>query len=240
MKMKKIIAMLAGVLCLAGCLKDSPDMVAINEIVTVKGGILINDAGVRYGVADTKIFSNFQSDQRLFITGQIEPASGDAKYDYKLYIEEYVAVSVQDCLKLSTVEDESTLGIDPANLYSCWIDGGFINAVITFSYDKYKDFDGVINLVFDDVRSTPEDIYLIVKNNQKGKSWLDEELIAANLVYGAGIFSFPLNTVLDPDYKGQVRLHFDWTWFQTDPEDKTIPLRTTESRSETITINVDS
>lgn len=239
MNMKKIIAMVAGLLCLTGCLKNSEDLVLINEIMNVQGAILINDAGVKYGVADTKIMSNFQSAKRVYIIGQIEPAPAGSNYDYKLYIEEFLAVAVQDCVKLSTVEDQSALGIDPANFYNLWIDGGYINAMITFSYDQHLGYDGVANLVFDDTRSTAQDLYFILKNNQKGKSWIDEEIVPSNLTYGGTFFSFPYLTLLDSAYKGQVNLHFEWTWFQMDPENKEIPLHTTEARSEILTINVE-
>ena len=239
MNMKKIIAMIAGLLCLTGCLKNSEDLVLVNEIMNVQGAYLINDAGVKYAVADTKIMSNFQSAKRVYVIGQIEPASAGDNYDYKLYIEEFVAVAVQDCLKKSTVEDPAALGIDPANTYSLWIDGGYINSMVTFSYDQHLGYDGVVNLVFDDQNSTAQDLYFVLKNNQKEESWIDENMNPNNLTYGGTFFSFPYLTLLDSSYKGQVNLHFEWTWFQSDPANKEIPLHTTEVRSEILTINVE-
>ena len=236
--MKKFIAVLASLLCLAGCNKQGADWVTISEIVNVQGPVLINDAGVRYSVSNSSMLAQIQQLQRVYVTGQIEPASS-AQYDYILYLNEFVAVDVLECVKQSEATEETGLGDDPANLAACWIDGGYINAIVTFSFRSSTGYLGLLNLVYDDQRSTQDHLYFTVSNNQDGKTWENMEVSEADLAFGSAVYSFPYTSLLDPAFKGTVNFHFEWKWFQKNDNNLSVPLRTTEPRSETLSIKIE-
>lgn len=235
MIMKRILALLALVLCITACNKNNADLITINEIVNVQNGLLVNDAGVRYSLTDHDMLSQLMSLKRVFIIGQIEPVSNQS-YDYKLYLMQFIGVNVKDCVKSSEITDDDKLGHDPVHLSTCWLDGGYINASLAFSYNTYNGYQGVANIVFDQTRSTAKDLYFILRNNQEGKTWENESLSPGELEFGTGIYSFEYTPLLDPSYKGDINFHFEWVWFQADPANENVPLRTTEPRSETFTL----
>ena len=67
MIMKRILALLALVLCITACNKNNADLITINEIVNVQNGLLVNDAGVRYSLSDHDMLSQLMSLKRVFI-----------------------------------------------------------------------------------------------------------------------------------------------------------------------------
>ena len=85
-------------------------------------------------------------------------------------------------------------------------------------------------------RHAAKDLYFILRNNQEGKTWENESLSPGELEFGTGIYSFEYTPLLDPSYKGDINFHFEWVWFQADPANENVPLRTTEPRSETFTL----
>lgn len=236
--MKRFLTLLALVLSITACNKINADLTTINEIVNVQNGLLVNDAGVRYNVSDHDIMSQLMSQQRVFIIGQIEPDSNPS-YDYKLYLMQYIGVNVKDCIKSSEITEDDKLGHDPLHLSTCWLDGGYINASLVFSFNTFMGYQGTANIVFDETRSTSQDLYFVFRNNQDGKTWEDESLTPSELEFGSGIYSFKYTPLLDPSYKGDINFHFEWVWFQKDPSNENIPLRTTEIRSETITLKAE-
>ena len=238
MSMKKLLTLLALTLCITACNKNNADLITINERVNVRNGLLINDAGVRYNLSDSDMMSQIMSLDRIFIIGQIEPASSPS-YDYKLYLMQFIGVNVKDCIKSSEITDDDALGHDPLHLSTCWLDGGYINASLAFSYNTYMGYQGVANIVFDQTRSTSQDLYFVLRNNQNGKTWANEDLTPSELEFGTGIYSFKYTPLLDPSYKGDINFHFEWVWFQNDPSNENVPLRTTEIRSETFTLKAE-
>ena len=238
--MKKIIIALAVLLGLASCKIERDLSVVVQEMMNSQSGLLVNDLGVKYSIKDQSDARDILKHQRVFLTGLAEP-SESGTYDYTLDPYEWFAVTVQDCVKKSTVEDiDATLGTSPADVSHAWIQAPYINVLSTVSFDSDNDsFDGELNLMFDDERSTQTDLYFVLKNKQAGKTWEDETLSPEKVAFGAIFLSFPFDQYIAPGFKGDINVTIDWRWFDPNPIDESLPYRSVSDKQGkyTVTIN---
>lgn len=236
--MKKFIIALAALLGLASCKIDRDLSVVVQEMMTVQNGILINDLGVKYFLATQEGTEDILQQQRVFLTGLAEPADA-AGYDYLLRPYEWYSVIVKDCVALSSAEDsDQAWGTAPAQVSHVWFQGGYINVLVTVSYDSDETFDGEVNMVYNDSRSSDSELYFILKNKQTGKTWEDSELSPDKVVFGAQFYSFPYTQYYSAGYKGEQNITIDWRWFDPNPYSEEIPYRTVSSKQGIYSINV--
>jgi hypothetical protein len=237
--MKKFIFALAALLGLASCNIERDLSFVVQEMMNIQGGMLVNDLGVRYSVS-AKDASDIFTNQRVFMTGTAEPAEASG-YDYVLTPYEWYGVLVKDCVKLSTVEDvDETLGTCPVSLDHVWFQGGFINALTTVSFDMDEEDKPIeVNMLFDDVRSTGNDLYFILKNKQGGRTWEDDTLSPEKVIFGGQFLSFRYEDYVQPGFKGELAFHLEWKWFDANPYSDEYPYRTVTVRQEYFTITVE-
>ena len=238
--MKKLIFALAIVLGLASCKVERDLSFVVQEMMNVQSGLLINDAGVKYSIQDQESAREILSQQRVFMTGTAEP-SETSGYDYKLAPYEWYGVKVKDCVTLSTVEDvDETLGTAPVELTHVWYDGGYVNllATVSFDADEEDEAEFEINLVFDDERSTSDELYFILKNKQTGRTWEDETLSSDKVIFGSQFMSFPYTQYLEPGFHGSLTIYTEWVWFDPSPVEGELPYKTTSAKQGNYTITV--
>ena len=238
--MKKLFIALAVVLGLASCKIDRDLSFVVQEMMNVRSGLLVNDAGVKYSIQDQQTAGEILSQQRLFITGTAEPSEVSG-YDYKLTPYEWYGVILQDCVTLSSVEDvDGALGTSPVELSHVWFDGGYVNALTTVSFDldTEDETEFNINLVFDDERSTSNELYFILKNKQIGKTWEDEDLSSEKVVFGSQFMSFPFEQYIDSGFHGELTIHVEWVWFDSSPVEGELPYKTVSAKQGNYTYTV--
>jgi len=236
--MKKLILAFAALLCLASCeIKRDPSIV-VQEMMNIQNGLLVNDLGVKYSITGQESAAEILTLPRVFLTGTATP-SGTAGYDYDLEPYEWYSVTIQDCVTVSSVPDvDEAFGTSPASLTHVWFEGGYVNALVTVSYDKDEDFQGEVNLVFDDTRSSDRELYFMLKNKQTGKTWEDPELSSLNVIFGAQFYSFPYTQFYDSQFHGEQAIYLSWRWFNPNDYDGELPYRTVSDRQGSYFINV--
>ena len=236
--MKKIILALAVLLGITSCNIERDPSIVVQEMMNIENNLLVNDLGVKYFVNDQSMAADILKQQRVFLTGTAVP-SEVANYDYVLNPFEWYSVSVQECALLSSAEDpDETWGTSPAELTHVWFQSGYINALITVSYDSDEDYDGEVNLVFDDTRSTDSHLYFIVKNKQEGRTWEDEDLYPEKVVFGGQFYSFPYTQCYDQAFKGEQSITIEWEWFTPSLYDGELPYRTVTAKQGNYIITV--
>ena len=237
--MKKLLFALAVLLGLASCKIDRDPSFVVQEMMTAQDGLLVNDLGVKYSIEGQDKASEILALQRVFLTGTAVP-SGNSSYDYYLTPYEWYGVNVKDCVTLSAIEDiDDSMGTSPAELTHGWFQGGYVNALVTVSFDSDEDFHGEVNLVFDDARSNGADkLYFILKNKQTGKTWADEDLSQDKVAFGYQFYSFPYSQYVDSNFKGEQTFNMEWLWFDSSPYDNEIPYRTTSVKQGTYIVTV--
>lgn len=236
--MKKIIFALAALVCLASCEIERDPSIVIQEMMNSQNGLLVNDLGVKYSITGQENAAEILALTRVFLTGTATP-SETAGYDYDLKPYEWYGVDIKDCVTLSTVEDvDETLGTAPVCLNHVWVEGGYINALVTVSYDADQDYDGEVNLVFDDSRSSDSSLYFILKHKQEGRNWEDPELTSDKAYFGTQFFSFRYSQCYDPSFKGEQSYNLEWRWFDSTGYDGELPYRTVSDKQGNFTITV--
>ena len=237
--MKRLFFALAVMLGLASCKIDRDPSFVVQEMMNIQNGLLVNDEGVKFSIAGQAMASDILAQDRVFITGTAT-RSEIAGYDYLLEPVEWFDVTVQDCIVLSTVESpDDSLGVSPVSLSHVWFQGGYVNALVTVSFDTNEDFHGKVNLVYDDTRSNGSNyLCFLLKNKQTGKTWEDEDLSEQEVVFGSQFFSFPYPQGYDSSFKGEQTIFIEWRWYDASPYGDELPLRTVSSKEGSFVINV--
>ena len=236
--MKKIIIALALLLSLAACNIEHDQSIEVQEMMSIQSGLLVNDLGIKYYVAKPQEAGDLLSEQRVFMYGTAVPSEVSG-YEYVLTPYEWYSVMIKDCVKKSTVEDvDETLGTSPVCLNNVWVQGDYLNALTTISYDSTEENASfVVNMMLDDERSDENTLYFVLKNKQTGKTWEDEELSSDDVVFGSQFMSFPIKPLLAPGFKGNLEIYFEWDWFVPGAYEGSIPTRTVTNKQWNIAIN---
>ncbi|MBO7118667.1 MAG: hypothetical protein J6V81_08350 [Bacteroidales bacterium] len=236
--MKKIILALAVLLGISSCKIERDLSIVVQEMMNIENGLLVNDLGVKYSISDMSMASEILKQQRVFITGTAVQ-SDVAGYDYSLKPYEWYGVIIQECAMMSSAEDpDETWGTSPAELTHVWFQSGYINALVTVSFDSEEEYDGEVNMVFDDTRSSDSHLYFILKNKQEGKTWEDEDLTADKVAFGGQFYSFPYTQCYDQAFKGEQAVTIEWEWFKPGPYEGELPYRTVTDQQGNYTITV--
>ena len=236
--MKKLIIALAALVSLASCEIERDPSIVVQEMMNIQNGLLVNAYGVKYSIMGQDMASDIMANQRVFLTGTATPSSV-AGYDYVLTPYEWYSVTVQDCVTVGSVPDvDEAYGTSPVDLTHVWFEGGYINALVTVSYDADEDFQGDINMVFDDTKSTDRALYFLLRNKQTGRTWEDPTLTSDKVVFGAQFYSFPYTQYYDSQFKGEQTVYMGWSWFNPSPYDGELPYRTITDKQSNYIINV--
>lgn len=127
---------------------------------------------------------------------------------YDILTKDYLVASEND-----TKEKKDIIGYDYITVKEAWIGSKYLNVQFEF-YMNNPSIKHLVNLVYDDVRSTETDIYFIMKHNAKGD---------ANYFRAFGRVSFDIESILKKVELGKnTKIHLLWDGYDFGNQSKTI------------------
>ena len=233
--MKRLALILTAVLCLVACGEMDKSYFPVNEMVSIVNGSIVNDNGVKYRATNIDI-TEMSKHERVLVEGRAcLPEDPDAPYDYELEISGYYEVTIQDAVKASASEEG--WGDSPIMVNKAWFANGYLNILVAVSYQKGTGYKGEINLVYDDVSSTKDNIIFNIVNKQEGKTWANEEMTEGDIEFGMTYYSFKYLDLLPADAKGDITATLNWIWFEGNYNiESSLPSHKTVNRSDSCDI----
>lgn len=126
--MKKILAIVAGILTLASCSLPEDIFVIrnLNDFLSCKGGILYNDVGTPFTVTQDLTDKNWNAEgNRIYAAFDITNSHFD------ITLSGYLKAGIYSTKTVPVPEKENP---DPVILTDCSVGGGYLNIVLSYYY----------------------------------------------------------------------------------------------------------
>lgn len=162
------------------------------RILTDKGNVLIPDK--------SSIGHDLTDGERVFINCNI--LEREDEKTYRVRINKYHQLLAKDIVRASDSQDEE-LGNNPVQVKDAWFGGGYLNVRLGLKYNPSSNTSHLLNVVYDDVKSTSDTIFLTLRHNAFADT--------VRTRIGTATASFRMEDIMaDKDSKVYVRLKWQW------------------------------
>lgn len=237
--MKRFAILLLSFLSFVSCMEFDEPLFYFNEMADVSGGCLVTDNGLKYKVTDGEMSANIASYSRVYVQGYATKSyEAGSTYDYDVKIESMWQVAVKDLVKVSSIqtEEDDTYGDSPILMSQSWLSGGYLNFILIVSHRRTQNYMGSVSLLYDDTKSSSNELFFELRNKQEGDTWENPEMDESSTVFENLLLSVPIESLIPAGMStDQLKLNVEYKWF--DAQDGAIlPLHTTKVYSGTCTI----
>lgn len=162
------------------------------NIITDKGNLLVPDK--------SSVGHDLTDGERVLIDCKV--LEREDQNTYRVRINRYHQLLTKDIVRSSEAKDEE-LGDDPIQVKGAWFGGGYLNIRLGLEYNPSSKTSHLVNVVYDDVKSTSDTIFLDLRHNAFA------DTIRTRI--GAATASFNMEGIMaGKDDKVYVRLKWEW------------------------------
>ena len=123
-------------------------------ITTDKGNVLIPD--------ESSVGHDLTDGERVFVNCSI--LDREDINTYRVRINKYYQLLAKDIVRASDTDDEE-LGDEPVQVKDAWFGGGYLNMRLGLEYNPSSNTSHLVNVVYDDVKSTADTLFLTLRHN---------------------------------------------------------------------------
>lgn len=124
------------------------------NIITDKGNVLIPDK--------SSVGHDLTDGERVFVSCNV--LEREDENTYRVRINKYYNLLTKDILRDSEIQGEE-LGDDPIQVKDAWFGGGYLNVRLGLEYNPSSNTSHLINVIYDDVKSSSDTIFLTLRHN---------------------------------------------------------------------------
>ena len=162
------------------------------NIITDKGNLLVPDK--------SSVGHDLTDGERVLIDCNV--LEREDQNTYRVRINRYHQLLTKDIVRSSEAKDEE-LGDDPIQVKDAWFGGGYLNVRLGIEYNPSSNTSHLVNVIYDDVKSTSDTIFLDLRHNAFA------DTIRTRI--GAATASFNMEGIMaGKDDKVYVRLKWEW------------------------------
>lgn len=216
--MKRLIfkgaLMAALILSLTSCFSDKDYMYTDTGMCTVIGPLRIRtDTGLVYNIVENDTRSSIPDTlKRVMARCDVLRAANGKPDEYEVCLKEFMGAFVSEPVLASEAPED--IGSDGVGVTQAWISGGYLNSYVNITLLPAADGRHDLNLVYDDVRSNADSLYLEIRHNAHGECPENKDISPANLVFAGAYVSFPVDALIPAGRKPVV--HLEWEWYKED------------------------
>lgn len=164
------------------------------NIMTDKGNVLVPD--------ESSVGHDLTDGERVFVNCSV--LEREDEHTYRVRINKYYQLLTKEMVRASASDDEE-LGNDPVEVKAAWFGGGYLNVRLGLEYNPSSGTSHLINMVYDDVKSTSDTLYLTLRHNAFADTVRTE--------IGTATASFNLENVVGETTKEKVYVRLRWQWY---------------------------
>ena len=162
------------------------------NIITDKGNLLVPDK--------SSVGHDLTDGERVLIDCNV--LEREDQNTYRVRINRYHQLLTKDIVRSSEAKDEE-LGDDPIQVKDAWFGGGYLNVRLGIEYNPSSNTSHLVNVIYDDVKSTSDTIFLDLRHNAFA------DTIRTRI--GAATASFNMEGIMaGKDDRVYVRLKWEW------------------------------
>lgn len=165
-----------------------------------RDGNIVTDKGNTLVVDESSVGHDLTDGERVFVNCNI--LDREDENTYLVRINKYYQLLTKDIIQASETDDEE-LGDDPVQVKDAWFGGGYLNMRLGLEYNPSSNTSHLVNVVYDDVKSTADTIFLTLRHNAFADT--------VHTRVGTATASFNMEDIMDgKDSKVYVRLKWQW------------------------------
>ena len=162
------------------------------NIITDKGNVLVPDK--------SSVGHDLTDGERVFVNCNI--LERENENTYRVRINRYYQLLAKNIVRSSETDDEE-LGDDPVEVRKAWFGGGYLNVSLGLEYNPSSNTSHLLNVVYDDVKSTSDSVFLTLRHNAFADT--------VRTRMGTATASFNMEDIMaGKDSKVYVRLRWQW------------------------------
>ena len=180
--------------------------------------VRLSITGDTFRVTEDQTDSKWMHEQLIFIFYDILGRTGADQYDIR--IKAYKPV-MRQLARFKSQSGPDEYGSDAVSFYQDW---GFnpkertMDIACLYSSLKDSETEHRIYLVFDDVRSNTDTLYLELHHQGHGESYENEAYEAKNFQVNTTFLRFDLGGVIPADAGKQIVFSLEWDWLPTEDD----------------------
>ena len=132
--------------------------------------------------------------------------------EYNVRLMEFETAFSSEPLEKSTM-DEEAVGNNGINVNQAWAMGGYLSGYSSIAMLNPSESQHTLNLVYDDLRSSSDTLFLELRHNANGECPENTEIPLNSFVFAGSYFSFPIKDLVVSDKQ---IIHLEWDWYVGD------------------------
>ena len=212
----KVISALFVAMSLISCLPDREYLYTDTGMCTRIGfDRLQTDAGAIYNITENNSGANIpDSVKRVMISCDVTSEVPGKTNEYNIRLIDFRSALCEEPV-IASFTPVDTLGTDGIRVAQAWVSGGYLNSFLYVTMKRNSDTAHSINVLFDDIKSNSDTLYLTMRHNAYGESPENPEQDLNYLVLAGVYASFPLNGVMPVGGSSPI-VHLEWDWYIED------------------------
>ena len=213
--------MATALLSMTSCLYENALVFNCYAMCDVRGSLLISDLGVTYHITENKTEGDVIGLERAYINFDVLSEVNENECNIRL--RSYYEATKMDCLHKSRIESDEALGNDPISLTNGWFSGENFNACLQMIFKKGSTTKHIVNMVFDNEKSTQDTAFFHLRHNSFGENYGTGDTYASD-----SYISFPVMEELQSlaGDRDEIVFCIDWKWYLTNEKGQPSDIRT--------------
>ena len=217
--MKRIFILLLPILMIVSCNLEQDTFKYQNfqsiGNVDVTGQIILPETGATFLIMDDKTDGKWRYEQYVYFLCDVDGINATGAYLTTL--KEYKPVQRKAALKKSTT-DPAFYGNNAVALYQDWgssIKERWICVSCLATSLKNSQTAHSINLVYDNLRTNADTLYLELHHQGSGESYENDAYATSDFQIDTHFLRFDLADAIPSEAGESIVLHIEWDWFET-------------------------
>lgn len=219
--MKKILFLLLPVFGLLACNRITENTVLYQNVYGF--GDVVSGTEIHFDISDVTLQvtedqtdSKWMHEQTIFFLADLIRISAPNTYETRIKM--YEPVTRKAALAKSAA-DPAVYGTDAVALYQDWGSDPlrrYINVSCVTTSLKDSETPHTVDLVWDDVRSNSDTLYLELHHQGHGESYENEDYEADAFQMDTHYMRFDLAGAIPPGAGSSIVISLEWDWFETE------------------------
>ena len=208
----KYFSVVSAAVLLASCFPEADYMYTDTSMYTLAGpNKLITDSGDIYFITQNNAGVSIPDTlKRVMASCDVLAAVEGKQNEYNVRLNEFAGALYKAPVPLKG-SDPEVIGTDGVNINQAWISGGYFNAYISYAViETAKEDNHTINIVYDNVRSNSDTLYMQLRHNAHGECPENQEISLSDFAFAGRYASFPISDLVGT---GKPVIHIEWDWY---------------------------
>lgn len=207
------LAAIFTILSTVSCEKDETLAYSETEICNIVNGRILADSGYYFNIVESgATIPNLTSYERIVVVCDILRKTEGKENEYDIRLLDAYKVTISSPLNKSYFPEDTKT--DAVGVQAAWFGGGYLNVNIQYTMVKESKVNHDIALVYNDVKSNKDTVYLEMYHNAHNESYEYSNIEANKISVVGDYLAYPIEKIIPAGTEKTV-VNIKWKWFLT-------------------------